>query len=147
MAAATLELCVAAVKTVLQASPLSYASTAVSDGRRPPPARGQDWAHIQRVAGEPTTLLSGARKRAYVLDVSLRRRGGDRHEEDAIDEALQGKAEALHDAFDGRTRSTYTTLTGLEIVRAELVSRDLLGAGETEQVAVVRLTFTFFEAY
>ncbi len=143
MSATNLEACVAAVRAKI-ASLLSFTATEITDGRQPKPSRGAKHAHIYRVASNSTHLI-GAKLRAYVLEVEIYRRGGDRHEEDAIDEALQANVEALFDAFDGKDATTYTTITGLEVVRAEILTRDDEERAEHEQSSKLRLTFPCYE--
>lgn len=132
------------IRSVGQSS-LGYSSTNITDGRRVRTERATPWMHISRIPNTASSLLSGGRRREYIFDVDLFRSASDIQEEDTLDKALQEDVESLLDALDGKTAADFSTLTGVEVIRAELVSRDGNPETRQEQTARIRVTAPFYE--
>lgn len=147
MSSTNLELCVAAVRTWATGAPLSFSASEVTDGRRAPvDGMGYRHLHIQRLGSQSRAeQMLGARLRTYVLELEFFYRATDTKEEDALDEALAGYVEAVHDAFHGKGFGSFSTLTGIEVIEVDVDDRDPDDRRRTSQRATCRISFPFFE--
>jgi len=124
MSKANQDLCVAVIRTFLEAAPHSIPTKDVAFGRKPKSPRPPEYVLIRKRPSPRTSLVSGAKTREYDFEVQWFTRAGDIQEGTTGKNASDDNQELLIDAFDAKTEADYPTIVGLKVIEAVQITTD-----------------------